>query len=150
MISTAMRERRDGPAAGAREAAGRTGQPPGRTRPVSSGAGSRESGAAASHNVIQRPRKRKAFDAASRRRAPTAATRHSRGRAQTGYHRRQSAQRQQTQERSAGALVLLGVELDFRELVGIEAHRDWLRSAIMLSIWDCIECAHGISFVYVT
>jgi len=66
------------------------------------------------------------------------------------FIRRQSAQRQQTQERSAGALILLGVQLDFRELVGIEAHRDWLRSAIMLGIWDCIECAHGISFVYVT
>ncbi|RAQ07961.1 hypothetical protein DPR02_18190, partial [Burkholderia cepacia] len=66
MFSTAIRERQDGLAGGAREC-GPAG--PDSRRPDAPGLiacrVARESGAAASHNVIQRPRKRKAFDAAA-------------------------------------------------------------------------------------
>jgi len=101
MISTAMRERRHGPAAGAREC-GPAG--PDSRRPDAPGLiacrVARESGAAASHNVIQRPPKRKAFERGPPPPATGAAPAGSRATAadsrtpgETGYHRRQNVHR---------------------------------------------------------
>ncbi|RQV09613.1 hypothetical protein DF042_01225 [Burkholderia cenocepacia] len=59
----------------------------------------RESGAAASHNVIQCPPKRKAFDAGVVAAIPVPRCNtapHSRRRGETGYHRRETPRRPAT------------------------------------------------------